>query len=332
MSKKYFFTSISGASKYLPKKIITNFDLEKLVDTNDDWIVERTGIKKRRVVSQNEATSDMCVNAINSLIKSKNISPKEIDAILVATITPDMLFPSTACIIQEKIGATNAWGYDLSSACSGFLFALESGSHLISSGKYKKVIVVGADTMSSILDYTDRNTCILFGDGAGAVLLEKSNNAFGIIDSKLRIDGSGVKFLHMKAGGSRLPTSQSTIDKRLHYVYQEGASVYKKAINGMVDVTKEIMLRNNLTYKDISLFIPHQANKRIIEATSKKLNFNNDQVMINIEKYANTTAATIPIALCEAIEQKRILKGDYIILTSYGAGFSWGSILIKWAN
>jgi len=322
--------NITAVGKYLPKKKLTNKNLEKFLDTSDEWIRERTGIETRRIASKNEATSDLCINAIKKLLDKKKIDPNEIDAIIVATVTPDMMFPSTACIIQKEIGANNAWGFDLSAACSGFLFALETGSQFISSGKYKKVLVIGSDTMSSILNYSDRNTCILFGDGAGVVLLEPSKKGYGIIDSKLNIDGSGGKFLYLKAGGSRLPTSVETVKNKHHFLYQEGKTVFKYAVRGMYNVSKDILERNNITIDDIKLFIPHQANKRIIESTAKKLNIDSNKVLINIDKYANTTAGTIPIGLYDAVKEKKVSKGDYVLVTVFGAGFTFGSTLIKW--
>ena len=322
--------NITAVGKYLPKKKLTNKNLEKFLDASDEWIRERTGIETRRIASKNEATSDLCINAIKKLLDKKKIDPNEIDAIIVATVTPDMMFPSTACIIQKEIGANNAWGFDLSAACSGFLFALETGSQFISSGKYKKVLVIGSDTMSSILNYSDRNTCILFGDGAGVVLLEPSKKGYGIIDSKLNIDGSGGKFLYLKAGGSRLPTSVETVKNKHHFLYQEGKTVFKYAVRGMYNVSKDILERNNITIDDIKLFIPHQANKRIIESTAKKLNIDSNKVLINIDKYANTTAGTIPIGLYDAVKEKKVSKGDYVLVTVFGAGFTFGSTLIKW--
>ena len=322
--------NITAVGKYLPEKKLTNKHLEKILDTSDEWIQDRTGIQTRRIASKNEATSDLCINAIKELLNKKNIDPNDIDAIIVATVTPDMMFPSTACIIQKKIGANNAWGFDLSAACSGFLFALETGSQFISSGRYKKVLVVGSDTMSSILNYSDRNTCILFGDGAGVVLLEPSKKGYGVIDSKLNIDGRGGEYLYLKAGGSRLPTSIETIKNNHHFLYQEGKTVFKYAVRGMYNVSKDILERNNISVDDIKLFIPHQANKRIIDSTAKKLKIDSTKVLVNINKYANTTAGTIPIGLYDAINEKKVSKGDYVLLTVFGAGFTFGSSLIKW--
>jgi len=324
-----FKANITAAGKYLPKKVLTNHDLENIVETSDEWIQSRTGIRERRIVQNGEATAEMSTNAIRDLMKKKNLDPEEIDTIIVATITPDMMFPSSAALIQKNINAINAWGYDLSAACSGFLFALESGAALIESKRCKKVIVVGADTMSSILNFQDRNTCILFGDGAGAVLLEPSED-YGIIDSELKIDGNGGEYLKMDAGGSLLPATYETIDNKLHYIAQDGKTVFKYAVKGMADISYEVANRNNLKAEDIALFIPHQANKRIIDATMERLGLNESQVMINIDKYANTTAATIPICIAEAAENNLLNKGDNVILSTFGAGFSWGATYLKW--
>lgn len=271
----------------------------------------------------------MSINAIQQILDSRNLDPTEIDVIIVGTVTPDMFFPSCAALIQHRIGATNAWGYDLSAACSGFIFALQSGSALIESGQCEKVLIVGVDTMSSILDYEDRNTCILFGDGAGAVLLEPSEK-YGVIDGIMRTDGNGGEFLKIPAGGSLHRTSHETVDKRMHYIQQDGRIVYKFAVKGMADISYEVASRNNLTNEDIDLFIPHQANKRIIDAAAKRLGLPNEKVLINIHKYANTTAGTIPIGIVEAVETNRLKKGDNLILASFGAGFTWGATYIKW--
>jgi len=322
--------AITGVASYVPEKVITNFDLEKMVDTNDEWIVSRTGIRERRVAAEGEASSDMSVQAVNKLLAETGVDPNEIDAIIVATVTPDMLFPSTAALIQEKIGANNAWGYDLSGACSGFLFALKSGSSLIQTGS-KKVIVVGVDTMSSILDYTDRNTCILFGDGAGAVLLEPTEDEnFGMIDDILRIDGTGADALHMKAGGSRKPATHETVDAREHYIFQDGRSVFKRASNDMASVSAEILEKNNFAAEDVGIFIPHQANKRIIDVAARKAGMKDEQVLLNIDKYGNTTAATLPLGLDEVVREKRIVEGDLVLFAAFGAGYTWGSILLRY--
>jgi 3-oxoacyl-[acyl-carrier-protein] synthase-3 len=329
MNPKLRNANITAVGKYLPKNILTNADLEKMVDTNDEWIQSRTGIQERRIVDKGEASVEMSVNAIQKILDSRNLDPTEIDAIIVGTVTPDMIFPSCAALIQHQIGATNAWGYDLSAACSGFIFALQSGSALIESGQCEKVIIVGVDTMSSILDYKDRNTCILFGDGAGAVLLEPSEE-YGIIDAIMRVDGGGGKFLNMPAGGSLHRTSHETVDKKMHYIQLDGRTVYKFAVKGMADVSFEVASRNNLTNDNIDLFIPHQANKRIIDAAAKRLGLPDEKVLINISKYANTTAGTIPIGIVEAVETNRLKKGDNLILASFGAGFTWGATYIKW--
>ena len=331
MKKNLFKANITATGKYLPEKVVTNFDMEKLVDTDDAWIQARTGIKERRMVKKGETTVDMSTQAALNLLNKNNISAEEIDVIIVATVTPDMILPCSAALIQKNIKAVNAWGYDLSAACSGFLFALETGATLIESGRYKKVMVIGADTMSSILNYNDRNTCILFGDGAGAVLLEPSDE-YGIIDSKLKIDGNGGKYLKVAGGGSLHPASYNTIDNNLHYVHQDGKTVFKYAVRGMSDISFDIAERNNLKGEDINLFIPHQANKRIIDATAKRLGLKESQVLINIDKYANTTSATIPICLAEASENNMINKGENLIISTFGAGFSWGAMYLKWGS
>ena len=328
-NKNLLYANITAVGKYVPEKIITNYDLEQKMDTTNEWITSRTGIEQRRKASNEETSVSMSVNAIKEIIKNKNVNPKDIDAIIVATITPDMFFPSCACLIQQQIKATNAWGFDLSAACSGFIFALETASNMIQSKKYKKIIVVGVDTMSSIIDYNDRNTAVLFGDGAGAVLIEPSETN-GIIDSKMKIDGDGGKFLYMPAGGSLNPATEKTVKNNMHFVKQDGASVFKNAVKGMTDITSEIMNNNNLSNHNINLFIAHQANKRIIDLVAKKLKFNETQTFINIDKYANTTAATIPIALYDALNSKRLHDNDNIVLTTFGAGFTWGSIYMKW--
>jgi len=321
--------NITSVGKFLPKKIISNFDFEKKLETSNDWIVSRTGIKERRKIELGKASSYMAIKAIEQLLNNKKTDPQEIDLIIVSTITPDMLFPSTACLIQKYFKINNCWGFDLSAACSGFVFGLETANNFIKSGKYKKIIVVGVDTMSSILDYEDRNTCILFGDGAGAVLLEPSSN-HGIIDCKLGIDGKGSEFLNMPGGGSLNRTTEQTVKNKMHFVKQNGSAVFKSAVKGMYDITKRIMLDNKIDNNNLKLFIAHQANKRIIDATAKKMKLNEDQVLINIDKYANTTAASIPIAICDAYDRKMLEKGDNVILTAFGAGFTWGSSLIKW--
>ena len=329
MKQTQLKANITATGKYLPKEVLTNHDMAKLVETSDEWIQTRTGIRERRKVQKGEATVDMSTNAVRDLMERYNLDAKEKDAIIVATVTPDMILPCSAALVQKNINAVNAWGYDLSAACSGFLFGLESGAALIVSGQCKKVIVIGADTMSSILNYEDRNTCILFGDGAGAVLLEPSEE-FGIIDSELRIDGTGGEFLRVDGGGSLHPASHETVSNKLHYVRQDGKTVYKFAVRGMADISYEVAERNNLKGDDISLFIPHQANKRIIDAAAKRLGLKESQVMINIDTYANTTSATIPICIAEVSEKNMLNIGDNVIISTFGAGFSWGAMYLKW--
>ncbi|MBU1681035.1 MAG: ketoacyl-ACP synthase III [Bacteroidetes bacterium] len=331
MEVKKYNTAITGVGMYVPDKVLDNKFFESIVDTNDEWIQTRTGIKERRII-EDGATSDLGARAILDLLASSNTSAEEIDVIIVATVTPDMFFPSTACLIQDKIGAKNAFGFDLSAACSGFLFALETGAGLVESGKYKKVVVVGADKMSSITDYTDRNTCILFGDGAAAVMLEPNEDIrYGIQDSILRIDGSGWESLRMLGGGSKNPSSHETIDKKMHYIYQDGKAVFKFAVKGMADVSVEIMEKNNLTSDDIAYLVPHQANLRIIDATAKRMGITNDKVTMNIDRYGNTTAATIPLCLTEYYRTGKIKKGDNLILAAFGAGFTWGAHYLVWS-
>ena len=321
--------NITAIGKFLPEKVIKNSEFEKYLDTSDEWIISRTGIKERRQLELGKASSYMAIKAIEQVLDRSKIQANDIDAIIVSTITPDMVFPSTACLIQEHFKMNNCWGFDLSAACSGFLFGLETADALIKSKKYNKIIVVGVDKMSSILDYQDRNTCVLFGDGAGAVLCEPSLD-YGVIDCKLGVDGSGAKYLNMPAGGSLNPATEETVSKKMHYVKQNGAAVFKSAVKGMYDITQKIMIQNNISNENLKLFIAHQANKRIIDATAKKMKLNKEQILINIDKYANTTAASIPLALCDAYDKKILKIGDNLILTAFGAGFTWGSCLIKW--
>jgi len=321
---------ITQTAKYLPEKVLTNFDLEKMVDTTDEWIQSRTGIKERRLVKKGEATSDMAANITNQLLKKSGKSPEDIDVIIIATCTPDMLVVSTAALVQEKIGAKNAWGFDLSGACTGFIYALETGSKLVESNQYKNVMVIGVDTMSSIINYTDRNTCVIFGDGGGGVLLEPTNEEIGVLDSLLYLDGSGSNYLNVPAGGSLNPASEDTVSKNQHFVFQDGKKVFKFAVKKMADVSSEILKKNGYTGEDLKLFIPHQANKRIIDASRERCNLSEEQVMINIQNYGNTTAGTIPIALDEAVYEERIEKGDLVLLAAFGGGFTWGSMLIRW--
>lgn len=322
--------AITAVGGYVPEYILTNAELEKMVDTNEEWIRTRTGVEERRILKgEGKGTSDMIAPAIIELCKKRNIQPTDIDCVIVATVTPDMVFPATANIVCNKIGAKNAWGFDLSAACSGFLYALTTGTSLIESGRYKKVVVVGADKMSAIVDYTDRSTCIIFGDGAGAVLLEPNDEGYGIKDSLLKSDGSGCTHLHMKAGGSLKPASKETVLAKEHFIYQEGQAVFKFAVKGMADVSAELMERNHLTADDINWLVPHQANLRIIDATANRIGLAKDKVMINIQRYGNTTAATIPLCLWDW--EKQLKKGDSLILSSFGGGFTWGATWIKWA-
>ena len=322
--------AITGIQGYVPDYILTNTELESLVDTNDEWITTRTGIKERRILKGDGlASSDMGAEAIKRLLKKTNTKPEEIDLILCATATPDMIFPSTACIIADKVKASNAFAYDIMAACSGFLYSVATASKFIETGSYKKIIVVGTDKMSSIVDYSDRTTCIIFGDGAGAVLMEPSKEGYGVQDSILKSDGSGREFLYMKAGGSAKPASYQTIDNKEHFVFQDGQPVFKAAVKGMADVSEQIMKRNNLQADDIAWLIPHQANKRIIDATARRMGVGDDKVMLNIEKYGNTTNGTIPLCMWEW--EKQLNKGDNIILAAFGGGFTWGSIYLKWA-
>ena len=323
--------AITAVGHYVPEKVMTNAELEKLVDTNDEWIRTRTGISERRIL-EHGATSDLAVPAVQMLLKNRGITADEIDAIIFATVTPDMFFPATACVLQQKIGAKKAFGFDISAACSGFVYAISVGSQLVETGAYKKVLVVGADKMSSILDYTDRNTCILFGDAAGAVLLEPSEDtSVGVMDHKLYSDGSGGDFLYMKGGGSLNPPSHETIDKKLHYIFQDGKSVFKVAVMGMADVSAEILQRNNLTGADVDWLVPHQANLRIIDATADRMGLDKSKVMININRYGNTTAATIPLALSEWWHEGKVKKGQNLVFASFGAGYTWGAVYVKWA-
>jgi 3-oxoacyl-[acyl-carrier-protein] synthase-3 len=322
--------AITAVGAYVPEDKLTNADLEKIVDTNDEWIRSRTGIEERRILKgEGKATSDMVAPAVLQLCEKRGIDPKEIECLIVATVTPDMVFPATANIACDKIGATNAFGFDLAAACSGFLFALSQGAALIESGRYKKVVVCGADKMSAIVDYSDRTTCILFGDAAGAVLLEPSTDGLGIQDSLLKSDGSGANFLRLKAGGSKYPASIETVMAKEHYAYQEGQTVFKFAVKGMADISAELIEKNNLKPEDIAWLVPHQANLRIIDATANRMGLSKEKVMINIQKYGNTTAATIPLCLWEW--EKQLHKGDNIILAAFGGGFTWGATWVKWA-
>ncbi len=321
--------AITAVGSYVPDYILTNKELEKMVDTNDEWIRSRTGISERRILEAGKASSDMGAAAINQLLEKRKMGAEEIDCIICATVTPDYVFPATGNLIADKIGAKNAFSYDMNAACCSFLFAVTTGASYIESGRYKKVIVVGTDKMSSITDYTDRNTCVLFGDAAGAVLLEESTDGTGILDSVLKTDGSGQPFLHMKAGGSMKPASIETVTAREHYAFQEGKTVFKFAVVGMADVSAELMERNNLKGEDIAWLVPHQANLRIIDATAKRMGLPTEKVMINIQKYGNTTSATIPLCLAEWESQMH--KGDNIVMAAFGGGFTWGATWIKWS-
>jgi 3-oxoacyl-[acyl-carrier-protein] synthase III len=322
--------AITAVGGFVPEDKLTNADLEKMVDTTDEWIKTRTGVSERRILKgEGKGTSDLAAPAVLDLCKKRGIDPLEIDCLICATVTPDMVFPATANLVCHKIGAVNAWGFDVSAACSGFLFTLTTAAALVESGRYKKVVLVGADKMSAIVDYTDRTTCILFGDGAGAVLLEPNTNGYGIMDSLLRTDGSGKDYLLMKGGGSLRPASIETVTNKEHYIFQEGPSVFKFAVKGMADVSYELLQRNNLTGEDIAWLVPHQANKRIIDATANRMGLSPDKVMLNIHRYGNTTAATIPLCLWDF--EKNIKKDDNIVLAAFGGGFTWGATLVKWA-
>lgn len=322
--------AITGVHGWVPKDILTNKDLEKMVDTTDEWITTRTGIKERHILKgKGKGTSDMGVEAVKGLLKKTNTKPEEVDLLICATVTPDMQFPATANIISDKAGIKNAFGFDLNAACSSFIYALVTGSKYVESGQYKKVIIVGADKMSSIVDYTDRATCVIFGDGAAAVMLEPTESEEGIIDHRFYSDGSGRVHLHQKAGGSVKPASHETVDAREHFIYQEGQPVFKFAVTNMADVAEEIMVRNQLKSEDVSWLVPHQANLRIIDATAKRMKLDKSKVMINIQRYGNTTSATIPLCLYEWEDQLK--KGDNIILAAFGGGFTWGSVYLKWA-
>ncbi|MDA9144018.1 ketoacyl-ACP synthase III [Bacteroidia bacterium] len=322
--------AITAVGGYVPETVLTNADLEKMVDTSDEWIRTRTGIHERRILKEEgKATSDMAARAILPMLEKKGIDPNEIDIIICATITGDYIFPATANVVADKIGATNAWGYDVSAACSGFLYALQTGAKFIESGTYKKVVVVGVDKMSAIIDYTDRNTCIIFGDGGGCVLLEPNEEGLGVIDAKLHSDGQGRNFLYQPAGGSLNPPTKETVEARQHYVYQEGKTVFKFAVTNMAEVSYEVMKRNNLSSDDVDWLVPHQANLRIIDATAERMGLDSSKVLINIQKYGNTTAGTLPLLLWDF--QDKFKKGDNLILSTFGGGFTWGAIYLKWA-
>ncbi len=323
---------ISALGCYVPPRVLTNFDLEKMVDTSNEWILERTGIRERHIADPDMATSDMAVEAARAALAQRGIEASELDAILVCTVTPDMMFPSTACIVQDRIGAKGAWGFDLVAACSSFLYGLTTAAHLVAAGSHRKVLVIGADTMSRIVDYTDRATCVLFGDGAGAMLVEPTEDeSLGFVDFLNEIDGSGGQYLKMPAGGSRLPASHETVEKRLHFVHQDGQQVFKFAVRRMYEVCRDLMQRNGLTARDIGVLIPHQANARIIYATAERLGLKPEQVIVNIDRYGNTTSGTIPLATQDAIHEGRLKKGDLVLFAAVGAGYTVGASLWRWA-
>jgi len=321
--------AITAVGGYVPDYVLSNKELEKLVDTTDEWIITRTGITERRILKgEGKGTSELCVPVALEICRKRGITPADIDLIIVATVTPDMVFPATANIVADKIGAKNAFGFDIAAACSGFLYALDTGARFIESGRYKKVMVIGADKMSSIIDYTDRTTCIIFGDGGAGVLLEPNEEGYGLIDSVLKSDGHGREYLHMKAGGSAKPASIETVTNREHYVYQEGKMVFKYAVANMADAAAEIMERNNLTSDDVAWLVPHQANKRIIDATAHRMGLPEEKVMMNIQRYGNTTAGTLPLCLWDY--EKQLKKGDNLVLAAFGGGFTWGATYLKW--
>jgi 3-oxoacyl-[acyl-carrier-protein] synthase-3 len=323
---------ISGVGHYVPDQILSNSDLEKMVDTNDEWITTRTGIKERRILDKEKGTSYMATKAAQVVLEETNTAPEELDLILFATVTPDMPVPSTASFVQKILGASNSWGYDINGGCTGFMCALTTGAQFIESGRHQKVLVIGADKMSAITNYEDRTTCVLFGDAAGAVLLESyDKDNLGIEDFILHLDGSGAESLTIAGGGSLHPASRETVDKKMHYLYQDGKTVFKHAVVGMADVSAKIIEKNNLNARDIRFFIPHQANFRIIDAAARKMGLESERVVINIEKYGNTTAATIPLAMSETYRANKLQKGDWVVLAAFGAGFTWGSVLLRWA-
>ncbi len=322
---------ISALGTYVPPRLLTNADLEKMVETTDQWIMERVGIRERHLVDKGVATSDLAVEAAKKALAERGIAPSDLDAILVATVTPDMFFPATACLVQHKLGAKNVWGCDLSAACSAFLYAVQVGAQFVASGAHKKVLVIGADVMSSIIDYTDRATCVIFGDGAGAVLLEPADDSLGLIDFVHEVDGSGGCALYMPGGGSLHPSTHETVDQKMHYVHQDGGAVFKFAVRKMADLCQQILERNNLKGTDIDAFIPHQANRRIITATADRVGLRPESVIINIDRFGNTTAGTIPLAMETARQEGKLKKGSLVLLASVGAGFSVGATLLRWA-
>ncbi len=322
---------ISALGTYVPPRLLTNADLEKMVETSNEWIITRVGIRERHIVEKGVATSDLAAEAAKEALKQRGLTPNDIEAIVVATVTPDMLFPSTACLVQHKLGAQGAWGFDLSAACSAFVYGLQTGAQFIATGAHKKVLVIGADVMSSILDYTDRATCVLFGDGAGAVVLEPAEGDEGMIDFVHEIDGSGGCSLYMPGGGSLHPATHETVDKKMHFVHQEGQAVFKYAVRKMVELCENLLERNGLKISDVDVFIPHQANLRIINATAERLQLPAEKVIINIDRYGNTTAGTIPLAMQTAMEEGKLKKGSLALITSVGAGLTSGAALLRWA-
>jgi 3-oxoacyl-[acyl-carrier-protein] synthase-3 len=322
---------ISALGTYVPPRLLTNADLATMVDTSDEWIMQRIGIRERHIVDKGVATSDLAVEAAKNALAERGLTASDMEAFIVGTVTPDMLFPSTACLVQNKLGASKVWGFDLSAACSAFVYALQTGAQFIATGAHKKVMVIGADVMSSIIDYTDRSTCVIFGDGAGAVILEPADEDLGLIDFIHEIDGSGACSLYMPGGGSLHPSTHETVDKKMHFVHQDGGAVFKFAIRKMNEVCEKILQRNGFTVADLNLFIPHQANKRIISATAERLGLKDEQIVINIDRYGNTTAGTIPLAMDTARQESRLKKGDLVLLASVGAGFTVGATLLRWA-
>lgn len=322
---------ISALGTYLPPRVLTNSDLEKMVDTSNEWILERVGIRERHIADKGVAASDMAVLAVQNLLESHPLDLQEVDLILVGTVTPDMMYPSTACLVQHKLGIKNTWGFDVSAGCSGFVYALNTGVKFVESGQYKKVLVIGADKNSAMTDYTDRAVCIIFGDGAGAVLLEPSEDDAGVIDHVAQVEGAGGKFLYMPGGGSLNPASHETVDQKMHYIHQDGQQVFKYAVKKMAEMTERILAKNHLSGKDVDCFIAHQANKRIITATADRLGMPMEKVVINIDRFGNTTAGTIPIAMQTALQENKLKKGDLLLIAAVGAGFTSGASLIRWA-
>jgi 3-oxoacyl-[acyl-carrier-protein] synthase III len=322
---------ISGLGTYLPPRLLTNSDLERMVNTTNEWILSRVGIRERHIVDKGVATSDLAVQAANKVLAQRGLTPNDLDAIIVATVTPDMLFPSTACLVQHKLGAEHAWGFDLSAACSGFIYAMQTGAQFIATGAHKRVLVIGADVMSSIIDYTDRATCVIFGDGAGAVILEPSDDESGLIDFIYEIDGSGGCYLYMPGGGSLNPSTHETVDQKMHYVHQDGQQVFKFAVRRQTEACLKLLERNGLSGSDIDVFVPHQANLRIINATAERLGLRPESVIVNIDRYGNTTAGTLPLAMGTAVEEGKLKKGSLVLLAAVGAGFTVGAALLRWA-